>query len=280
MSATAAYLFDRGVVRLEGEDAPSFLQGLVTNDVLSLAVGAARFAALLTPQGKILFDFLVVRTGDAPPGFLLDCPAALAADLARRLSIYKLRAKVAIRDDSAALGIVADWGGATVLPADAISYDEPRAAGLGRRAIVARAAASAFGEAALPAYEALRIAAGVPKGGVDFAYGDAFPHDADMDLFAGVDFAKGCYVGQEVVSRMKHRGEARKRVVRVRLAGAAPPPGAPITDGELAVGALGAAAGDQALALVRIDRAAAAQAAGRPLAAAGVKLTLEASPAS
>ena len=96
-----------------------------------------------------------------------------------------------------------------------------------------------------------------------------------MDLLAGVDFAKGCYVGQEVVSRMKHRGEARKRVVKVRLAGAAPPPGAPITDGELAIGALGAAAGDQALALIRVDRAAEAQAAGRPLAAAGVELTVE-----
>ena len=96
-------------------------------------------------------------------------------------------------------------------------------------------------------------------GGVDFAYGDAFPHDADMDLFNGVDFHKGCYVGQEVVSRMKHRGEARKRVVRVRLAGAAPAPGTPVTDGALAVGALGAAAGDEALALLKIDRAAEAR---------------------
>jgi len=280
MSATAAYLTDRGVVRVEGEDAAEFLQGLVTNDVLGLAAGAARFAALLTPQGKILFDFLVVRAGAAPPVFLLDCPAALATDLAKRLAMYKLRAKVAIRDDSAELGIVADWGGAAPLPSDAVVYDEPRAVSLGRRAIVARAAAVTFGEADAAAYEAQRIAAGVPKGGVDFAYGDAFPHDADMDLFAGVDFAKGCYVGQEVVSRMKHRGEARKRVVKVRLAGAAPPPGAPITDGELAVGALGAAAGDQALALIRVDRAAEAQAAGRPLAAAGVKLTVETSTAS
>ena len=112
----------------------------------------------------------------------------------------------------------------------------------------------------------------MPEGGVDFAYGDAFPHDADMDLFNGVDFAKGCYVGQEVVSRMKHRGEARKRVVRVRLDGAAPAPGTPVTDGALPVGALGAAAGDEALALLRIDRAAEAQAAGRRLEAAGVTI--------
>jgi hypothetical protein len=241
MSPTAAFLADRGVVRVEGEDAPGFLQGLLTNDVLALAAGEARYAALLTPQGKILFDFLVLRAPGAPAAFLLDCPKALAADLARRLAIYKLRAKVAILDESAALGVVADWGDAADLAAGAMVYADPRAAALGRRAILPRDAAEAIGEAGLAAYEAGRIAAGAPKGGVDFAYGDAFPHDVDMDLLNGVDFKKGCYVGQEVVSRMKHRGEARRRVVKVRLSGAAPEPGA---------------AGDRALALVRVDRAA------------------------
>jgi folate-binding protein YgfZ len=278
MSSTAAFLADRGVVRVEGEDAPGFLQGLLTNDVVGLPAGEARYAALLTPQGKILFDFLVIRAPGLPPAFLLDCPKALAADLAKRLSIYKLRAKVAISDVSADFGIVADWGDAIDLPAGAQVYADPRAATLGRRAVLPRAAAEAFTEAALPAYEAARIAVGAPRGGVDFAYGDAFPHDADMDLFNGVDFHKGCYVGQEVVSRMKHRGETRKRVVRVRLAGAAPAPGTPVTDGALAVGALGAAAGDKALALLRIDRAAEAQAAGRPLVAAGVTVTVEETP--
>jgi folate-binding protein YgfZ len=219
-----------------------------------------------------------MRTPGAAPAFLLDCPRALAADLAKRLSMYKLRAKVAIRDLSADLGIVANWGEATDLPAAAHIYADPRAAALGRRAILPRSAAEAFTEAALPAYEAARIGVGAPQGGVDFAYGDTFPHDADMDLFNGVDFHKGCYVGQEVVSRMKHRGETRKRVVRVRLAGAAPAPGTPVTDGGLAVGALGAAAGDKALALLRIDRAAEAQAAGRPLEAAGVTVTVEEPP--
>ena len=280
MRSTAAFLADRGVVRVEGEDAPDFLQGLSTNDVVGLSTGEARYAALLTPQGKILFDFFVLRAPGAPPAFLLDCPRALAADLARRLSIYKLRAKVAINDASADFGVVADWGGAADLPAGAHIYADPRAAALGRRAILPRAAAEAFGEAALPAYEALRIGVGAPMGGVDFAYGDAFPHDADMDLFNGVDFHKGCYVGQEVVSRMKHRGEARKRVVRVRLAGPAPAAGTPVTDGALVVGALGAAAGDTALALLRIDRAAEAQAAGRPLEAAGVTVTMTETPAA
>ena len=278
MSPTAAFLADRGVVRVEGDDAPAFLQGLLTNDVLDLAPGAARYAALLTPQGKILFDFLVLRSIGAPPAFLLDCPRTLAADLARRLTMYKLRAKAAISDASPELGVVADWGGAAVLPANAAVYADPRAAALGRRAILPRPAAEAVAGAAQSAYEALRIDVGAPAGGVDFAYGDAFPHDADMDLFNGVDFAKGCYVGQEVVSRMKHRGEARKRVVRVRLAGVAPAPGTPVTDGALPVGALGAAAGDKALALLRIDRAAEARAAGRRLEAAGVTLTVEETP--
>jgi len=274
MSPTAAFLADRGVVRVEGEDAPSFLQGLLTNDVAGLPAGEARYAALLTPQGKILFDFLVLRATGAPPAFLLDCPKTLAPDLAKRLSIYKLRAKVAIRDASDDFGIVADWGGAADFPPSAHVYADPRAAALGRRAILLRAAAEAVSAAALPAYEAARIAAGAPRGGVDFAYGDAFPHDADMDLFNGVDFHKGCYVGQEVVSRMKHR------VVRVRLAGSAPAPGTPVTDGAIAIGALGAAAGDKALALLRIDRAAQAQAAGRPLEAAGVTVTVEETPSA
>ena len=100
-------------------------------------------------------------------------------------------------------------------------------------------------------YEGLRIAVGAPKGGLDFAYADAFPHDANFDLLHGVDFDKGCYVGQEVVSRMKHRGTARKRVARVKLDGPAPAPGTPVMDRELAVGALGSSSGREALALLR-----------------------------
>jgi folate-binding protein YgfZ len=124
-------------------------------------------------------------------------------------------------------------------------------------------------------YEGLRIAVGAPKGGLDFAYADAFPHDANLDRLHGVDFDKGCYVGQEVVSRMKHRGTARKRVARVKLAGPAPAPGTPVMDGELAVGALGSSSGREALALLRIDRAEEAMAAGRTLSAGGVGLALE-----
>ncbi len=275
MTNTAALLEDRGVVRVSGEDAATFLQGLLTNDVEKLQPGEARYAGLLTPQGKILFDMIVVSVpSDAGAAFLIDCAAAQAADLAKRLSFYKLRAKVAIADESAALAVVALWGDAPEAPPGAMVAADPRDPRLGRRAILPRADAAAFGTAAAPAYEALRIDVVAPKGGVDFAYGDAFPHDANLDLLHGVDFEKGCYVGQEVVSRMKHRGTGRKRVARVKLAADAPPPGTPVLDGELPVGTLGSSSGREALARLRLDRVEEAKAAGRGLSAAGVGLDM------
>jgi len=275
MTNKAALLEDRGVVSVGGEDAASFLQGLLTNDVETLNPGEARYAGLLTPQGKILFDMIVVRApAGAGAAFLIDCAAAQAPDLARRLGFYKLRARVSIADESAARGVAAFWGAPPDrLPEGAI-YADPRDPRLGWRAILPRAAATAVGTEHAATYEALRIDAVVPKGGVDFAYGDAFPYDANFDLLNGVDFQKGCYVGQEVVSRMKHRGTGRKRVARVKLAADAPPAGTPVFDGELPVGALGSSSGREALALLRLDRVEDANASGRRLSAAGVALKL------
>lgn len=273
MTKKALWLEDRGIVRVSGEDAATFLQGVLTNDVEKLGRHEARYAALLTPQGKILFDFLVVRL---PAGdFLLDCAASQAADLAKRLNFYKLRAKVVIADESADHGVLAYWGGEPENAPGGIVYADPRAAGLGHREILPRAKAIAIGEASLGEYEALRIGVGVPKGGVDFPYGDTFPQDANLDLTHGVDFEKGCYVGQEVVSRMRHRAGVRKRVVRVRLDGPAPSPGTPVLDGELPVGTLGGSAGAAALAMLRLDRVEDARAAGRGLGAGGVGVTVE-----
>jgi tRNA-modifying protein YgfZ len=274
MYKKAAMLQDRGVVSVSGADATSFLQGLLTNDVEQLDPSEARYAALLTPQGKILFDMIVARApGGEEPSYLIDCAVAQAADLAKRLGFYKLRAKVVVADVSADRAVVAFWGDdrPTV---DALLYADPRDARLGWRAILPRSPAAAVGLDHLNEYEGLRIAVGAPKGGLDFTYADAFPHDANLDLLHGVDFEKGCYVGQEVVSRMKHRGTARKRVTRVKLAGPAPAPGTPVMDRELAVGMLGSASGREALALIRIDRAEEAIAAGRTLSAGGVGLTL------
>jgi folate-binding protein YgfZ len=256
-------LDDRGVARVEGPDAPTFLQGLLTNDVEKLPIGQSRYAALLSPQGKILFDFLVFRR--AEEAFLLDAPEDRIGDLVKRLGIYKLRAKVSVSDERAGLAVVVSPEGE---PRD------PRAPELGRRDIIARENAPAPDPAARAVYEQKRIALGLPQGGVDFAYGDAFPHDANMDLVNGVDFAKGCYVGQEVVSRMRHRGGVRKRILRVRLEGPVSAPGAPVLDGQLPVGTLGASVGGEALALLRLDRVEDARQAGRSLNVGGVAVTV------
>jgi folate-binding protein YgfZ len=274
MHKKAAMLEDRGVVSVSGEDATGFLQGLLTNDVERLGPGEARYGALLTPQGKILFDMIAVRAPGEEPSYLIDCAAAQAADLAKRLGFYKLRAKVTIVDQSAGRAVAAFWGEMPPRIDDGLLFADPRDPRLGWRAILPRPVAAAVGLEHVDEYEGLRIAVGAPKGGLDFAYADAFPHDANLDLLHGVDFDKGCYVGQEVVSRMKHRGTARKRVARVKLAGPAPAPGTPVLDRELAVGALGSSSGREALALLRLDRAEEAKAAGRTLSAGGVGLAL------
>jgi folate-binding protein YgfZ len=275
MSKKAAFLADRGVVSVSGADAAGFLQGLLTNDVERITPGEARYAALLTPQGKILFDMIVVRAPDADGAvFLLDCGAAEAAGLARRLGFYKLRAKVAVANESATRAVAAFWGAEPGTIEGALLYADPRDPRLGWRAILPRSIAAALGSEHAAEYEGLRIGVVAPKGGVDFAYGDAFPHDADLDLLHGVDFDKGCYVGQEVVSRMKHRGTARKRIVRVKLTGPPPVPATPVMDRDLAVGALGSSSGREALAMLRLDRVEDATAAGRTLSAEGVGVTL------
>jgi tRNA-modifying protein YgfZ len=284
----AALLADRGAVKVAGDDARSFLHGLISADMLGLVPGAARFAALLSPQGKILADFFIA---EAPPqdggGFFLDAPRSLAKPLTDKLNLYKLRSRVMIEDLSEILGVLAAWDGgeATGLSRGVdrtldrtlgLAYADPRLPGLGLRAMLpphrAAEAAASLGATLVDAeeYEARRIALGIPRGGVDFAYGDAFPHEADMDQLGGVDFAKGCYVGQEVVSRMEHRGIARTRAVPVRYDGAPPAPGAAVTAGERQVGTMGSAAAGHGLALLRLDRVADAASRGEELRAGGI----------
>jgi folate-binding protein YgfZ len=266
-------LADRGVLRVAGPQCETFLQDLVSNDVTSLGPGEARYAALLTPQGKILFDMIIVAIEEAGArAFLIDCARDQAADLAKRLRFYKLRARVIIEDVSEEIAVLA-YLDAAPNSAPGIVVRDPRAQSLGYRAYVTREQASA----ARPdksLYDARRIDAGVPKGGVDFVYGDAFPHEANLDRINGVDFTKGCYVGQEVVSRMQHRGTARKRVVKVAFAGDAPLPGAEIKAGDILIGTMGSSAGDRGLATVRIDRAEEASAAGLQLVASEIPLTV------
>jgi folate-binding protein YgfZ len=276
----AAFLPDRGVVKVSGEDARGFLNGLVTTDVTLLGPGLGRFGALLTPQGKITTDFLITEAPSGHGGgFLIDTPRALAKGLADKLGFYKLRAKVAVENLTDSLGVLAVWDGEPAMKPD-LAFADPRNAALGWRILVPeelkQKVADLVGAELVDsdAYEAHRIAAGAPRGGLDFMYGDAFPHETNMDRLHGVDFDKGCYVGQEVVSRMQHRGTARTRTVRVVLDDLSPEPGTAILAGDKSVGTMGSTAAGHGLALVRTDRVADALDAGLALTAGGLGIRL------
>jgi hypothetical protein len=204
-----AHLEDRAVVAVAGPEARPFLQGLITNDVERMEPGKGLYAALLTPQGKILFDFFLVE-GDG--AILIDCMATSRDALLKRLTLYKLRSKITLeaRDQ---LAVLAQWDGATARYA--ISYPDPRLPELGGRAIIAR---GEMHNSVQPAevYHEHRLALGVPEGS-DFGSDRMFALDADLDELHGVDFDKGCYVGQELTARMKHRATARKRLFPVEL---------------------------------------------------------------
>ena len=276
----AAFLPDRGVVKVSGEDARGFLNGLVTTDTSLLQPGLGRFGALLTPQGKIIADFLITEAGAGHGGgFLIDCPKVLAQSLATKLGFYKLRAKVTVENLSDDLGVLAVWDGAPEAKLD-LTFADPRDERLGWRILIpqdlAQKAAALVGATMVEAsdYEAHRIACDAPRGGLDFSYGDAFPHETNMDRLHGVDFDKGCYVGQEVVSRMQHRGTARTRTVRVALDAAPPEAGVAIMAGDKQVGTMGSSAQGEGLAVVRVDKVADALDAGTPLIAGGITIRL------
>jgi folate-binding protein YgfZ len=258
-------LDDRGIVAVTGPDAGHLLQGLITNDMARLDTEPAVHASLLTPQGKILFAFFVVRTGS---DFALETTAAAAPDLAKRLGFYRLRAKAEIRDASATYCVLTLWPGhvaADITPPGAIhAYRDPRHPDLGARWLVRREAADtaiacleAAGatQATAADYEAHRIACGVAEFGIDYAGAEVFPHEANFDRQAGVDFRKGCFVGQEVVARMQHKTVVRKRFVPVTSAVDLPADHPDITAGAATLGQLASVSGRHGLALVRLDRA-------------------------
>lgn len=274
---------DRAAILIEGPDAEHFLQNVLTVDLDGLGGGEARPGALLSPQGKILFDFLISRRGE--DGFLIDCRAETAADFMRRLMLYRLRAKAGIsiadqvvvtarwQDDSAA-----SHGDSTTSQTDSGWLADrrfPEGSGVMRRYGAAVAA-----DASPADYDRLRIAHGVAESGRDFAAGDAFPHDVLMDENGGVGFRKGCYVGQEVVSRMQHRGTARRRVMIVKGAGDLPETGATVEAGGRAIGSLGSVSGKDGLAIVRIDRVKDAQDCRLPITAGGVEIALSIPPSA
>jgi len=238
-------LDDRSVIAVTGSEARTFLQGLITNDIEKVAPGQAIYTALLTPQGKILFDFLIIE-GDA--ALLIDCHSDIRDALIKRLSMYKLRAKVQIE----AREQLAVFAGLTGHPSErGITFEDPRVPALGRRTIGARAEMPDT-IANAKAYHAHRVALGVPEAG-DFGSDRMFALDADLDELHAVNFEKGCYVGQELTARMKHRGTARKRLLMIEGETALP------TSGELragghSIGEIISTYGTRGFALIRLDK--------------------------
>jgi tRNA-modifying protein YgfZ len=256
----------RSLIRVSGAEAEHFLHNLVTADIEGLKPGELSAGALLTPQGKILFDFLISREGDS---FVLDCRADIAAGLAKRLKFYRLRAKADIELQEQALV--------------SVSWQNDSSVQLGLRdfrfgaesAVFRTYGAAAGGDEA--EYVRLRIENGVAEGGADYAFGEMFPHDVNLDQTGGVSFAKGCYVGQEVVSRMQHRGTARRRVL-IASGDAALEAGTEVLAGGRPFGALGSALENKALALLRMDKAKDAMDAGVEILADGVPISLSLPP--
>lgn len=256
-----AFLANRGWIAVSGPDASDFLQGLITTDLDTLEPGQSAPGALLTPQGKIMFFFMISKSDD---GFLIETDSDTIDALTKRLTMYKLRAKVDIakRNETGATvvwGETQPEGSATDLRFGKAGIELYRLPG---------------GQGSAEGYDALRAEAGVPEAGLDFALQDAFPHDILFDKSGGVSFKKGCYVGQEVVSRMQHRSTARRRLVTVAADTDLPATGTEIRTGGKVIGTLGTVAGRKGLAIIRIDRAGAAMAAGTPILAGETPVTV------
>ncbi|HUF57065.1 MAG TPA: folate-binding protein [Thermohalobaculum sp.] len=258
-SAGALLAEDRRVLTMEGADARRVLQGIVTNDVERMAPDRLVYAALLTPQGKYLFDFFLFPDGEA---VMLDVAADRAAALAERLSMYCLRRDARVTGE-APLEVALVWGAEPAGGAGTRLFSDPRDAALGWRVYApdARAAVAGLPPAAPGDYTALRVRHGVPESGIELVPEQTFILEAGLERLGGIDFRKGCYVGQEVTARMKHKTELRKRLVRVAVEGEAPA-GTPVTADGRPAGTLFSQADGRGLAHLRLDRAGGAMEAG------------------
>lgn len=265
---THVWLNHRGVIGLDGPDAVSFLQGLVSNDVTHVSPQNAIWAAFLTPQGKYLHDFFIAQTGAR---LLIDCDAERLGDLLRRLSMYKLRADVTLSDlsDHLAVGVgigaaasatlnLNEEAGATIALNDAIAFVDPRHRQLGCRIIAPKANLNILDDAGIPPgkfddYETLRISLGIPDGPRDLRVEKSILLENGFDELHGIDWDKGCYMGQELTARTKYRGLVRKRLMPVLIDGPAPAPGTPIMAGDREAGEMRTHAGAMGLALLRLE---------------------------
>jgi tRNA-modifying protein YgfZ len=289
-------LADRGVLALRGADVRRFLQGLISNDIERIRSDQASYAALLTPQGKFLFDFFIVQHGAE---LLLETELARVPDLQRRLMMYRLRSKVEIEDVSAGFAVAALIGEGVAVMLDlparpgacralehGLAFVDPRLVRMGVRALLpaqnaaslpAENAASTLAqlqlnEAPRAAYERLRLSLGMPDGSRDLIVEKATLLESGFEELNGVDFGKGCFVGQELTARMKFRGLVRKRLLPVTFDGAAPVPGTIIRLGEREAGEMRSSSDGHGLALLRLEHVAKAKESGVPLIAGGTEI--------
>ncbi len=240
-----AILPERAVLEVTGEDRIAFLQGLVSNDVTLAHPGQAVWAALLTPQGKWLADFFIFADAER---LLLEVEAAQAAMLLQRLSRFRLRSRVALRDCGGEFTVLAGWGGA---PAPAgIAAPDPRLPAAGWRALMAPGAAAADSDA--EAYDRHRLALGLPGGSLDMISEQSVLLEAGFDELGGISWSKGCYMGQELTARTRYRGLVKRRLVPVRVQGPVPPRGTPVLLDGAEVGDMRSGQGDHGLALLRL----------------------------
>ncbi|HSA82958.1 MAG TPA: hypothetical protein VLE23_19230 [Geminicoccaceae bacterium] len=279
---------ERGVIVLQGADRVAFLQGLISRDLEQITADRAGYGALLTPQGKFLFDFIILRTADA---MLLDAERTRLPDLLRRLTMYRLRAKVEIEDASARYAVAAvvgdhlarrfeleDRPGACRPLGEGFAFVDPRLARLGIRVLLPPTALGpalqglGFAPLEPEAYDCVRITAGVPDGSRDLLPEKSTLLESGFEELNGVDFAKGCFVGQELTARMKYRGLVRKRLLPVVLRGPRPEPGTIIRLGEREAGEMRSSIEGRGLALLRLDRIAEADQAGTPLTAGATEV--------
>lgn len=282
----AVLLEERGLLAVGGSQRREFLQGLISNDVEKIAPSQAIYGALLTPQGKFLFEFFIAELGDV---LLLDTDRDRLPDLQKRLMMYKLRSDVTIADRSADFAVyalldpvegVGDVPGAALETDGGVIFTDPRSARLGARAALPRATAGAtldrlgFALAPFDAYEARRIEVGAADSRRDLEVDKTLLLEANFDAFNGVSFSKGCYVGQELTARTKYRGNVRRKLYPVVIDGAATP-GTEILLGDKPAGEVRSIAGNRGIALLRIDDVEQSREQGAPLTAGSATLRVE-----
>lgn len=252
----------RSVIAVGGPDRVEFLQGLISNDTRKVGPGQAIWAALLTPQGRFLNDMFVVEDGNGT--FLLETERERAAALARKLKMYTLRSKVTVEDRSEAMQVAVVFGAGAdaILPlAGATAFIDPRLPELGVRVLAPAGRLAALldlPEAPLADYEALRLRLGVPDGSRDLTVEKSLLLESGFDELHGVDWQKGCYMGQELTARTKYRGLIKRRLFPVKVEGALPAPGTPIQSDGREVGEIRSGQGDRAIAMLQIEAANAA----------------------